>query len=286
MHTILEKKLLWLKPQELLPAKKVLRRQIDEYKLKLLADSITANGVIEPIVVRKLAKNTYETVTGNLRVMAATKAGIRRIPCILYTADDTTAYIYSLVENMQRTNLTIFEEAYTISYLINQCGISVSELAVKLGINQSALTEKLKILRLGSGLRERINSARLTERHAKALLKLQNSLQSEALDYIIANGLTATQTEQYIAELSNPKKQKDEPKPIRKFAIGDVRFFSNSLEKLLNTIETAGYSTNFKKNENEKFVEYKIKIKKEQHLSDKATQLNITGIEACNAKII
>lgn len=286
MHTILEKKLLWLKPQELLPAKLVQRKQIDEYKLKLLADSIMANGVIEPIVVRKSGKKSYEIVTGNLRAMAAKKVGIRRIPCILYTVDDTTAYIYSLIENMQRTNLTIFEEAYTISFLINQCGISVSELAVKLGINQSALTEKLKILRLSKELRERINSARLTERHAKALLKLQNSFQSEALDYIIANGLTAAQTEQYIAELSTPKPKKCEQKPIRKFAIGDVRFFSNSLEKLLNTIETAGYITNFKKNESEKFLEYKIKIKKEHQSTDKATQLNITGMETCNAKIM
>lgn len=284
MHTILEKKLIWLKPQEVLPSKKVLRQQIDEYKLKLLADSISENGIIEPIVVRKVNKKCYEAVTGNLRILAAKKAGIRRIPCVLYTAEDTTALIYNLVENMQRSNLTIFEEAYAISHLINQCGISISELSLKIGVNRSALTEKLKILRLNEDLRERIVLARLTERHAKALLKLEVPFRSCVLDYVIANGLTALQTEAYIEDFLKPKPKKEEAKPIRKFAISDVRFFSNSIEKLLNTIETAGFTINSKKSESEKFIEYKIKIKKEMQFAEKATQLAVSGMETFSKK--
>ena len=286
MQNIFKKKLIWLTPQEVLPPKKVFRKEIDEYKLKLLADSIITNGIIEPIVVRKVGKNSYEAITGNLRILAAKKAGIRQIPCVIYTADETTALIYSLIENMQRSNLTIFEEAYTISYLINKCELSIGELAIMIGVKQSALTEKLKILRLNKNLRERIISARLTERHAKALLRLESSAQDEALDYIIANGLSATESEEYIAESLKPKQKKEDSKPIRKFAIGDVRFFSNSIEKLLNTIETAGYNTNFKKSESEKFIEYRIKIKKEMQLTENATQLAVSGIEPSMAKIV
>lgn len=278
MHTISDKKLLMLKPDELRTSPNQARKNFDEYELGLLADSIASNGIIQPISVRKLPDGKYEIIAGERRLRAAKMAGLRRVPCVLHKTDDNTAALYTVIENLQRSNLTVFEEAEGISRLINDCGMSQTEVASRLGIAQSTLCNKLRLLKLPEDVRKRIVSARLTERHARALLRVPTQAQAEALDYIIANGLTISQTEEYITELLKPKAEKPEPppeKPIRKAAIGDVRLFSNSLSKLLSTLQSAGIDAKSRKFENEKYIEYKVRIRKESQENEKCTQLKI-----------
>ena len=264
-----------LKPEELRVLKNQPRKVFDEYELSLLADSISVNGIIQPLSVRRAVDGKYEIIAGERRYRAALIVGLRRIPCILHNADRQTAAVYSIVENLQRSDLGLFEEAEALEKLTTVYGMSQSETAAKLGIAQSTLSNKLRILKLDEKIRERIEKARLTERHARALLKIEASRRYDALDYIIANGLTVSQTEEYIESLINPKIKKEEIEPTRKIAIGDVRIFYNSLSKLVDTLQNAGVDAKTRKFENDKYIEYKVRIKKEQMGSNKCKQLKI-----------
>lgn len=276
MYNLADKKLIMLRPKDIKPSPNQSRKFFDEYELKKLADSISASGIIQPLSVRKTADGCYELIAGERRLKAAMIAGLRRIPCILHRTTDETAAVYSVIENLQRSNLTVFEESESINRLINEYGISQAEAAARLGIACSTLSNKLRILRLTENLRERIISAGLTERHARALLKIPEEQRESALDRIIAQGLTLKQTEEYISQLLNSAvtEEKTEDEPVRKAAIGDVRLFSNSLSKLLCTLQNAGISAKSRKYETEKYIEFKVRIAKNTE-PDRCKQLKI-----------
>lgn len=268
MHTIAGKKLLMLKPDEILISPQRAHRIYDEYELKRLADSISANGIIEPVSVRRNA-GAYELIAGERRLCAAKIAGLRRIPCVLHKTSDISASFYSVIENLQRQNPDMFIEAECIKQLIEQYALTHTEAAIRLGIPQSTLVWKLKLLNLDRVLRSRITASGLCERQARALLRIEQSKRSEILDKIIAEGLTARQTEALVENMLKPKEepQKDTGEPVRKVAIGDLRLFSNSLNKLLETLKNSGIDVTTKKSETEKIIEYKIKIKKESAIN-------------------
>lgn len=277
MYTMSDKKLIMLKPAELKISPNQPRKSFDEYELRLLADSIQASGIIQPLAVRKLNDGSFELIAGERRLKAAMMAGLRRVPCIVHKTDDETAALYSIIENLQRSNLTVFEESEGINRLITEYGMSQSEAAVRLGIAQSTLSNKLRLLKLSENIKERIVSARLTERHARALLRLPEERREEALDYIIAQGLTLQQTEEYIFNLLNPAKEENKKPegPIRKAAIGDVRLFSNSLSKLLSTLQNSGIDAKSRKYETDKYIEFKVRIQKNTVDENRYKQLKI-----------
>ena len=268
MHTVADRKLFMLKPEEIVSNTYKSRNRFDEYELKRLADSISANGIIEPLIVRKTDDGKYELITGERRLRAAKLAGLRRIPCILHITDDITAIVYSINENSQRCNLSFFEQALSIKKLTDDFGLSQSEVAIRLGIAQSTLCNKLRLLRLDESIRNRIDSASLTERHARALLRLDESKRNEVLDKIISKNLSIHQAEELVENILYPfekedtESETDNNSPVRKTAIGDVRLFSNSLSKLLITMQNAGVDATSKKYETEKYIEYKVRIKK------------------------
>lgn len=277
MYTFSDKKLVMLKPSEIKASPNQPRKSFDEYELKSLSDSIQASGIIQPLIIRKTLDGGYQLIAGERRLKAAMMAGLRRVPCVIHKTDDETAALYSILENLQRSNLTVFEEAEGISRLISEYSISQSEAAARLGISQSGLSNKLRLLNLSDNIKERISSARLTERHARALLKLPEEKREEALDRIIAEGLTVSQTEQYILSIINPKEKPqvtEQDEPVRKSAIGDVRLFSNSLSKLLSTLQNSGIDAKSRKYETEKYIEFKVRIRKGSD-SDRFKQLKI-----------
>lgn len=276
MYTLWEKKLLMLKPDELKPSKNQPRKIFDEYELKLLADSIQSSGIIQPLVVRKSIDGKYEIIAGERRFIAAKNVGLRRIPCVLHNTDDKTAAIYAIMENLQRQDLTFFEEAEAINRLISVFGMSQLEIASRLGLAQSTLSNKLRLLRLNDDQRERIMTARLTERHARALLRLEGDDRENALNHIIANALNLKETEEYIENILNPKEEEIPlEKPIRKYAISDVRIFYNSLSKLVTTLQSAGVNAKTRKYENDKYIEYKVRISKNTQPKNDCEQLKI-----------
>ncbi|MBQ8266860.1 MAG: ParB/RepB/Spo0J family partition protein, partial [Clostridia bacterium] len=233
-----------------------------------LADSISANGIIQPLTVRKTDAGKYLLIAGERRLRAAKMAGLRRVPCVLHRTSDLVASLYAITENMQRADLNCFEEALAIQSLINDFRLTQSEVAVQLGMANSTVSNKLRLLKLSDDIQNRIVSSNLTERHARALLRLSPEQRDGALDKIIAEGLNLSQTEDLIESILNPviDEAHEEPpvKPVRKSAIGDIKLFSNSLSKLLCTMQNAGITANSRKHETEKYIEYKVRIFKNQ----------------------
>ena len=266
MHTFADKKLLMLKPDDIVPCTNQPRKTFDTYELQSLADSISANGIIQPLTVRKTDSGKYMLIAGERRLRAAKIAGLRRIPCVLHRTSDLVASLYTITENMQRSDLNCFEEALAIQTLINDFRLTQAEVAVQLGMANSTVSNKLRLLKLSNNLQKRLLSANLTERHARALLRLSPERREAALDKIISDGLNLTQTEELIENILNPtepaeaEKVTEPQKPVRKAAIGDIKLFSNSLSKLLCTMQNAGISANSRKRETENYVEYKVRI--------------------------
>lgn len=271
MHTIGEKRIRMLKPREIKRPQTNLRTDIDKRELNLLRDSISASGVLQPLLVRKIKRGKYELVSGNRRLLAAIMLGLRRVPCVVHNATEKDALLYSLTENLQTKGLSFFDEANAINLLISRYGMSREEVALHLGISQTEIYSKLQLLRFDKKSARRITEAGLSENHALALLKLPVVGRTSVLDTVIENKFTLTETEEYIFSLLNPPRQseeKPEPEqkeeiPLRKSAIGDPRLFSNSLIKLVDTLKFSGVKVSFRKTENDNYLEYKIRIKKE-----------------------
>lgn len=282
MHTITERKILMLKPDDIVPCPHQPRKVFDQYELQILADSISASGIIQPLTVRKGDGGKYILIAGERRLRAARIAGLRRVPCVLHRTDEVTSALYSLTENMQRSDLNFFEQAAGINRLITDFKLTQSEVAARLGLANSTISNKLRLLKLSPEIQNRISAASLTERHARALLRLMPEKREDVLDKIIAEGLTLAQTEELISDILNPKEIADceietqeVAKPIRKAAIGDIKLFSNSLSKLLCTMQNAGITANSRKHETEKYIEYKVRIFKNQPENREYQQLKI-----------
>lgn len=236
------------------------RTLFDEYELSLLSDSIKQNGLLQPITVRK-TESGYQLIAGERRLRAAALAGLKNIPAIVYDVSDESAAIYTLIENLQRADLSPFDEAEGIKKLITVYGLSQCDAAAKLSLAPSTLSNKLRLLRLSENQRIRIEAARLTERHARAVLRLPEERRDEALDIIIAGDMTVAEAERLAEEMLSPKKERKEP--YRRVGLGDVRLFANSLQKIVDTMVKAGYTANTKKNETDSFIEYTVRIDKQ-----------------------
>lgn len=253
-------KLIHLKVNDIIPNENQPRKTFDEYELSLLRDSIKENGILQPLIVRQSA-GQYLLIAGERRLKAAKMAGLKKVPCIIRKADDLTADCFAIIENLLRRDLTVFEEAEGINRLINVYGLSQCDIAEKIGIAQSTLSNKLRLLKLNKKLRERISAARLSERHARALLRIPEEKREDALDVIIAKQLTIPETEEYIDKLLTPKKEKVEP--VRKCAIGDVRLFANSLTKMVDTMRSGGINAVTTQSETDTHIEYTVLITKQ-----------------------
>lgn len=287
MHTIHGKKLLMLRPGQIrLSAERPIRKT-DLAELKPLAESIAENGVIEPIAVRKSQDGFYILIAGERRLRAAVMAGLRRIPCVLHKIDNNLSIVYSLTENLQRTAPYFLDEATAFERIIKAQGVTVSRLARSLGIQEAYIHSRLQLTKLSPEIRCRIEYADLQEEYAKLLLLLPEYQRPEILSEIITDCLSLADAAQLVNSKINPqplsdKKEKPpvafEIKPIRKSSIGDLRLFGNSLNKLVDTLKNSGISAAVKKVENSKYIEYKVKIKKDTPEITECTQLKLSSV--------
>ena len=186
-----------------------------------LADSIRRYGLLQPLSVRRLsaAPNTkYELVAGERRLRACKMLGMSHVPCIIINASDETSAELALVENIIRENLNMFEQAKAFSSLATKYCMTQEEIALKMASSQSAIANKLRLLRLTEQEQSDILAADLTERHARALLRItQPDLRKQALEYIICNKLNVSESEKYISELiqspQQPTQKQEPPQP-------------------------------------------------------------------------
>ena len=204
-NTILEIPIIKIRPNKAQP-----RRLFSEEELCALSQSIAENGVLQPLTVRKVSASEYELVAGERRLRACVMAGLRKVPCILVKCSDKESAVYALLENLQRADLSFFEEARGISRLIRRYGFTQEQAARKLGKSQSTVANKLRLLRLTPEEQEWIENAGLSERHARCLLQLDDEEgRREALSKIISDSLTVRQTEELVSILQNTAPQEN-----------------------------------------------------------------------------
>jgi len=239
------------------------RRVFDQLALQELSNSIKEYGVIQPISVRKLKSGAYELVAGERRLRATKIADIEKIPAMIVDIDEEKSAILALIENLQRENLNYFEESEGYANLIVDYNFTQEDVAKKFGKNQSTIANKIRLLKLSDSIRKILTENRLTERHARALLKLpEEKLQLEALKKIVAQGLNVKKTEELINKtiediMSNNNTKKK--RKIRRY-IKDIRLFTNTVEKAVDVMKDSGMNIDYNVQKGEEFYEIKIKI--------------------------
>ena len=234
------------------------RQVFDQEELVNLAISIRMNGILQPITVRQTDKG-YELVSGERRLRASRLAGLISIPCIVVDVNNMKSAVFALIENLQRQNLNYFEEAIAIDRLMNEYGISQEDAARRLGKAPSTVSNKLRLLSLPEEARKKLMENGLTERHARALLKLEKEDVIPILDKIIEKKLNVTQTDEMIEELLN---KTPASKRHTKRMFSDVKIFLNTINTAVDTMKKSGIGADIKREDTGDSYIYKIEIPK------------------------
>ncbi len=220
------------------------RKQFTPEDLKELGDSIRLYGVLQPLAVRKTGPSSFELVAGERRLRAASLAGLESVPCILLNVNEEQSGLLALVENLQRKDLDFIEEAEGLRSLIRTYGMSQEEAARCISKSQSAVANKLRVLKLPEDVLLALRDKGFTERHARALLRLEDpERQRSALDFILRNELTVAKTEEYIdallrQETQPPARKKRKKPPV--VVLKDVRIFLNTVTRGLSMMNRGG----------------------------------------------
>lgn len=237
------------------------RHSFDEEGLAELAASIRSCGILQPLTVRR-AGDGYELVAGERRLRAARIAGLREVPCLVAQVGEEDSALLALMENLQRRDLDCWEEAQAIARLISRYGLSQEEAARRLGRAQPTVANKLRLLRLPEDVRALLRENGLTERHARALLRLQDpEVQRRAAGDMVRRGMNVAQAEAYVEKLL----QSDQVTPPRgrsTYIIKDVRLFLNSVDRGLHLMRQAGVDAGWNRQDTDREILLTIRIPK------------------------
>lgn len=253
--------------EKLLPNPYQPRKQFKSEDMLSLSESIKENGVLQPLLCRQINNSDYyEIVAGERRLRASILANLQTVPCIIIDCDYESSAVFSILENIQRSDLDFFEEAQAISQLINYFGMTQEQIGKKLGKSQSSLSNKLRLLKLPVEVRYFIEKEGLTERHARALLRLDKEKDMwTTLKLIKEKHLNVEQTEAYIDSITD-KKVKPRRNVVKIFK--DVRIFVNTVNKAIQTMKEAGIDAESDKTETDEYIEFRVRIPKEAQKQD------------------
>ena len=256
-------RILYLPIGQLRPNPSQPRKIFDSGGLQELAASIQNYGILQPLTVRR-RNGEYELVAGERRLRAAKLAGLTEVPCILLTVDEQQSSMVALVENLQRRDLDYIEEAEGLARLMRQYGLNQEQAAAKVGKSQSAVANKLRLLRHSPAVLSALRENNLSERHARALLRLPTEQERlAALTVIVQQQMNVAKTEEYIETLLTRKQQPEPPKKgIRKLIVRDVRLFLNSVNHSLDLIRGAGIRAEASQQETESEIVLTIRLPK------------------------
>ena len=251
----------YIQTGKLLPNPYQPRRKFESDELLSLAESIKENGVLQPLLIRRINNSDYfEIIAGERRLRAAILANMETVPCIEMDVGYEQSAVLSILENIQRSDLSFFEEAAAIGQLVEHFGMTQSEVAKKLSKSQSALSNKLRLLKLPVDVRYFIEKEGLTERHARALLRIENEKDIwSVLNSVKERNLNVEQTEQLIDRLYSRTVKHRNAKPK---AFKDIRIFVNTFNRAIETMKASGIDAVSNKTETEEYIEFSVKIPK------------------------
>lgn len=236
------------------------RTNFSDDEIKKLAVSILQNGLLQPISVRKIVDGKYELIAGERRLRACKLAGMETIPAIIFLTNDDTTAALSLLENIQREQLNPFEQGYALKELLKLWNCTQEDAARRLGMSQSALANKIRIIALTQSQQEACIKNNLTERHARAVLALEaEEERTQVLQNVIKYKLNVVQTEQLVAKRLAQRPHK---KPI--ILVKDVRLFLNTINKAIQTMIAGGVPATSTKKEKDGYIEYTVRIPTKQ----------------------
>lgn len=237
------------------------RHSFDEEGLAELAASIRSCGILQPLTVRRAGEG-YELVAGERRLRAARIAGLREVPCLVAQVGEEDSALLALMENLQRRDLDCWEEAQAIARLISRYGLSQEEAARRLGRAQPTVANKLRLLRLPEDVRALLRENGLTERHARALLRLQDpEVQRRAAGDMVRRGMNVAQAEAYVEKLLQSA-QVTPPRGRSTYIIKDVRLFLNSVDRGLHLMRQAGVDAGWNRQDTDREILLTIRIPK------------------------
>mgnify|MGYP000855902811 CR=1 FL=1 len=236
------------------------RRRFDGEELEGLSRSIRENGLLQPLLVRRSGEG-YELIAGERRLRACRMAGLRTAACIVSDCTPDQSAVMAMTENIQRSNLAIFEEAEGIRRLIDRWHVTQEEAAARLGKSQSAVANKLRLLRFTGPEREKIAAAGLSERHARALLRLEDpAVRFRALGDIAERKYSVRQTEEYVERILAGAEKNQKKTPV----IKDVRIFLNTISHAIATMKQSGIAAQTLQSETDDYIECVVRIPKSQ----------------------
>ena len=247
-------RVVFLPARAILPNPQQPRKQFDTQALEELSQSIAQHGILQPLSVRRMG-TSYELIAGERRLRAAQKAGLTEIPCIIMNMDDKESGLVALVENLQRQDLDFIEEAKGINMLLGKWNMSHEQIARMLGKSQSAVANKLRLLKHSERVLQAIRQAQLTERHARALLRLPTQeAVLQAVCVIARQGMSVAKAEEYIAQLLQPQADK-QGKP-------NINAFLKNVSRTLSQFQSGGLRVVSERRETESQIVLTITIPK------------------------
>lgn len=243
------------------------RRIFSNEALEELSASIRQYGLLQPISVRKVENGKYELIAGERRLRASKMAGLKEIDAIVFSSYEQDSAVVAMMENLQRENLHYFEEAEGYLNLIHDHGLSQDELARRLGKNQSTIANKMRILKLPVKVKRLLIQYNLSERHARALLRLHDEdMQMKVLSSIIHQGMNVKATEELVERILNrmygiEEEEKPEEPKTRNF-VRDNRIYLNSIQSVIRQMKEAGLAAEISTVETEEGLEIHLSIPK------------------------
>jgi len=249
-------KVLLLPIDQINPSPYQARKVFDQRELDSLAASIRENGLLQPVTVRQCAVGPgYELIAGERRLRACKLAGMAEIPAIVQDYEDGQTVVMGLIENLQRMDLNPFEQARGIRDMIEVWGCTQAEAAARLGMAQPTLANKLRLLQLTAEQQNFVVENGLTERHARAVLRLPESRRDKALTYMARNSLSARAADAYVESLLEKKKKSRKLTMVR-----DVRIFLNTINHAVKVMTENGVPATTTSREEDGYIEYTVRI--------------------------
>ncbi len=231
--------------------------------LAALAASIGRYGLLQPISVRK-TQDGYELIAGERRLRAAVMAGLEEIPALVYEVEGEASAELALMENLLREDLNMFETAAAMAKLVEEYALTQEEIAERLSVSQSYVANKLRLLRFPTAVRTRILASHLTERHARALLRLPDVMWEDVIARVEKNALNVAATEKLVEQILVSAEGKKEKRPRGKMrgALRDIRIFYNSVDRAMAMVRRCGVNVESRKEEEEHEIRLIISIPK------------------------